>query len=192
MILRSTNGRALPLIGVLVILMFTTTLTAQNMAKPAWYDQHDATAGIAAGYGNSPDLTVAVLTALGDLARQLEVKSEVITTETAQGYRNTAVQDFGAITVVDTAIIMSYAKGDAEWYQTELVFHLAPPKLFQATQKLTSVGVKNFSTCDIISNESSINDVLTVLENNGVDIKKQIVPDRSGYQFYLRLQMTIP
>lgn len=188
----STIDRSRFWVGMIIFCwMFLATLNAQNDEKPVWFDKHDPESGVVSGYGNSPDLTTAVLTALGEMNRQVEINGEVITTEKAEGSRNTSSQNYGGVTVIDTVIIMSYPQGDAEWYQTEVIFHHSS-KYFEASQKLTYIGEKNTSSCEIKTVNSTINDVLKALRIAGVDIKKQVVPTDSGYQFYIRLQTGSP
>ena len=187
---RNWNRRVL--IGLIFCGLISSISFGQNVSEPVWFNQHTPESGVVSGYGNGPDLTAAVLTALGEMGRQVEVQGgDEIITDDAEGMRNIFLLHFGRVAVLDTAIIMTDENGEREFYRTIMVFR-PTSKYFKASQTQTIVGETTQNSWEIRTSGCSINDVLNELQTAGIDIKMQVVPDGAGYQYYLRLQTESP
>lgn len=192
MVQKSSGQRPWFLIGLLLSSFCVSILFAQNPDRPIWYDEHDPESGMVSGYGTSPDLTTAVVTALGEMGRQLGAKIDVISNETAEGTteisRQTTSKKFRSVTLIDTLIFRTHPDGEEDIYQQTEVTLRKSQKAFRVLQTVTVVREKEHITTEISSTTYSINDVLKELKSAGIDIKKQVVPTEAGYQYYLRLQ----
>ncbi len=171
-------------LGLLMVLSSGALTQAGN--EPVWFNSRDAPDGRVYGFGGGADFSAAVLSALGDLAGNLETRINTILVEAVEGSRQTSRQQFGPVVVIDTMTIMSYPSGDRITDQTQIIFKQGKQR-YLALQTLTSIADLERDRWQIIADNCSINDVLDALRAAGIDIKKQVVPGRAGYQFYVRL-----
>lgn len=170
-------------LGLLTVL----PLSAQPETTPFWYQPDQRSDSILSGFGSGDDFSTAVLSALSELARSKETYLESITTENAEGYRETARQQFGAVLVIDTLIVMSADDDDQMTHQTQILYQNGKQR-YLALQTLTSYPESERGRWQIITDNCGLNALLNALQSAGIDIKKQVVPAGAGYQFYLRMQ----
>lgn len=176
------------LAGITVMGLLTTLpLSAQPETTPFWYQPNQRSDSILEGFGSGKEFSTTVLSALSELARSKETYLESITTEDAEGYRETARQQFGAVLVIDTLIVMSRDGDDQMTQQTQIVYQNGKQR-YLALQTLTSYPESERGRWQIIADNCDIHAVIMALQSAGIDIKKQVVPAGAGYQFYIRMQ----
>ncbi|MCF7801810.1 MAG: hypothetical protein K9N34_07300 [Candidatus Marinimicrobia bacterium] len=171
-------------------ILATFPLLAQLDTKPLWYQPDMRSDNVLQGFGSGEDFSATVLSALSDLARHKEYHLESITTEDAEGYRETARQQFGAVLVIDTLIVMSRDDEDQMTQQTQVIYQDGEQR-YLALQTLTSYPESERGRWQIIADNCDIHAVITALQSAGIDIKKQVVPTGVGYQFYIRMQLAM-
>lgn len=161
---------------------------AQNGTQPNWYAPDNRSAGVVQGFGSGDDFSTAVFSALSDLARYTDSHIEGITTESKEGFRETSRQEYGTVLVIDTLIVMGEGDEDQMTHQTQIMYQ-DKNRRYLALQTLTSYPDNERGRWQIIADNCGLDALLDALQSAGIDIKKQVVPNGAGYQFYVRMRI---